>query len=120
VNTVKKTIIEILSRASKGDLPDQVGPEDTLDTIAIYAELVDAGYLTGCVTLGPEGRPCNVAGARITISGRGYLEQLENERAAAGSLSGAKKGGRSLLKLVVLPIVIALIVAWLIKRFGLK
>jgi hypothetical protein len=119
VSTTKQIIIEILRRASKEGLPDQVGPEDTLDTIGIYAELVDAGYLTGSVTLNAVGRPCNVCGARITISGREHLEQLEKERAEKSSLAVARKSGLRLLQWFI-AIATALIIAWIVKRFGLK
>ena len=112
--------LEILNRASKEGLPQQVGPEDTLETIAIYAELVDAGYLTGHIVLGADGRPCNVAGARITAFGREHLEQLEKDRAERSRASVTKNRALWMLRWVVLPVALAIVIAWLTKWFGLK
>ena len=71
-----EVVIEILSRAIGEGLPDQIGPEDTLGRIAVCAELVDAGYLTGHVSLGSDGFPVTLAGARITALGRERLREL--------------------------------------------
>jgi len=118
--TAKDVIVEILTRASSDGLPEQVGPSETLDRIAIYAELVDAGYLTGLVDLGQAGRPETVCGARITALGRQYLEQLTKERRDKRALPIAKRSALWCLRWVVLPVALALGIAWLIKHFALK
>jgi hypothetical protein len=115
-----EVMFEILSRASGEGLPDQIGPEDTLGRIAVCAELVDAGYLTGHVTLGSDGRPVNVAGARITASGRERLRELIEARDQQKSWSVAKRRIQWVWRWIILPLALAVFGGWLIKKFGFK
>ncbi|EEF61761.1 hypothetical protein [Pedosphaera parvula] len=40
-----KAIYLILKRASRGETPEQIGVEETMEEVAIYAELVKWKYL---------------------------------------------------------------------------
>ncbi|EEF63362.1 hypothetical protein [Pedosphaera parvula] len=74
-----KTVYLILQRASKGELPEQIGMNESLEEVGLYTALVDEGYLEGHVSLNEVGVPANVSGIRITFRGHQYLEQLRKE-----------------------------------------
>ena len=66
---------EILRKASRRELPDQLAEDYTLDQLALCAELVEAGYLSGRPILNNE-RVCSIVHPAITLPGREYLEAL--------------------------------------------
>jgi hypothetical protein len=115
--------IEILGRAINEALPNQIGPDEPLERISIYAELIEANYLTGCVMLDEVGQSCNIGGARITAMGREHFHKLQKERADKKSSAKLKKLLRALAKWA-LGIITALIIAiagkWLLQMIGLS
>jgi hypothetical protein len=72
----KQIALEILEQADKIGLPQEATKAESLDRIAVYADLIRAGYLSGAATRDRFHRYNNVLGARITPSGREYLERL--------------------------------------------
>lgn len=117
------TTIEILSRAANEGFPTQIGPDETLERIAIYAELIEANYLAGRVTRDGMGRPCNIAGARITTMGREYLQKLQKEREAKKTSAKLKKSFRGSAKWalgIITALIIAIVGKWLMQKIGLS
>jgi hypothetical protein len=120
---VDALVFDILWRAAQEGLPDQIGPDHTLDEIAIYSELVDAGYLRGHVSRGNMGEPINVGGARITAFGRQYLNELQEVKRAktvSGRVAKLAPGAIKWLFAVVGTIVGGIIGALLMRKFGLS
>ena len=116
----QKFQLEILRKASSEGLPEQVGPDDTLEVVAVYAELLREGYLTGHLSLLENGVVGNVAGAKITLLGRQRIERLEKELDAKKPSAKAGQIFFLFLKYLILPIAIALAIAWLSQFFALK
>ena len=77
--------IDILRKAAAGELPNQLAANYTLDQLAQFAELIDAGLLSGEGIPNEEGQVCSIIHPSITLPGRDALESVANPPALADS-----------------------------------
>lgn len=69
----------ILKRAAGNGLPREIGSADK--DLRTYADLIDAGYLDGCVLVNAGGQPYKVRRPRITESGKEYVLEFCEDNA---------------------------------------
>ncbi|NCC61764.1 MAG: hypothetical protein EOM12_12685 [Verrucomicrobiae bacterium] len=105
-------ILKVLSEAENNALPDQMGPQYTLDELGICKDLIDDGVMDGDPVENEQGRICTIIHPRITLKGRERLRQASEE-------TPIKKHGLKLL-MWILSVVGVLLVAWLINTWGLN
>jgi hypothetical protein len=120
MRSVRHNLISILNRvASAQSFPVDFSSNSTLDEIKLVSDLIDQSYLSGDHTDNEVGVPSCVVVTGITLAGRHYVEQLENEQFNASSM------GKTLTYLkyaavFMLGIIGTLVSQWLAKRLGLK
>ena len=119
MESVRKDLIEILNRiAATKELPIEFGTHATLDEIRLVADLIERDFLDGTHTEDGNGIPINALVTGITLAGREYVDELEDERfkkSSAGRLV-------SFLKYVgvfILGILGTLLTQWIAKKLGL-
>jgi len=118
-------VIKILAELAEGKEYEgnQIGPEHTLEQIQVVADLIEQGCVDGKVLRGNNGRPVCIGFPRITSSGRERLTSLLSGPATKAPLEIAegywKKATPPTLKWIA-GIAAAIVIAWLLKRLGLK
>jgi len=119
MQSVRKDFIRILNRiAAEKNLPVEFSSNATLDEIRLVSELIDHEYLDGFHSENEVGIPCSAVVRGITISGREYVDQLEDEqfkRSSKGKVFAFLKYAGALL----LGVIGTLATQWLAKRLGI-
>ena len=78
---MRKTYIEILNEiAACQDLPKEYGSNASLQEIQLVADLIDKDCLAGDYVRNEVGIPCTAIVTGITIEGRQFADQLEDEQ----------------------------------------
>jgi len=81
MQSVSKDLIAILNRiAASNVFPIEFGATVSMEEIGLVANLLDRGFLDGWHTENQEGVPCNATVTGISLAGREYVDELENER----------------------------------------
>ncbi|MBT7912324.1 hypothetical protein HN588_00285 [Candidatus Bathyarchaeota archaeon] len=115
----EKTIASALKKAASGELSNNFGAKDVAEPLSIYAELIEAGHLSGAVARDSHGHPDAIGGAAITIAGREYLKELE-KGLASKTLLGFLRSKVGYIVSWAIGVATALLVLWLAKLLGLK
>lgn len=114
----QKLYLKVLTIAANEELPSYIG-DNKIAPDHIFLELLNAGHLTGKHEkfMGGGGYFMNLA---ITTYGRQYLQQLISEKENKTIKNKAKNTIKKFLNWTLLSIgaiIVALITAWLIKKF---
>lgn len=117
-SSVNELYIKVLTIAANDGLPSQIH-DNKIAPDHIFDELLKDGYLTGRHEkfLGGGGYFLNL---EITIYGRQYLQQLISEKDNKTIKGQAKTTTKKFLNWIMVSIgaiLVALIIAWFIKKF---
>jgi hypothetical protein len=118
-------IIKILTELAEGKEYEgnQIGPQHTLEQIQVIADLIEHGSVDGKVLRARNGRPVCIGFPRITSYGREHLTSLVSGPATKVPLEIAEGYGKKVVPPIlkwIAGIAAAILVAWLVKRLGLR
>lgn len=117
---MRKDLIAILNRmAATKDFPVHFGANTTLEEIRLVSDLIDRDLLDGTHVENEMGIPCNAIVRGITLTGREYVDELEDrefEKSTQGRLATCLKFGGTFL----LGIIGTLLTQWIAKKLGLN
>jgi hypothetical protein len=117
MESVRPHLIAILNRvAASGGEQIVFADNATLDEIQLVAQLIDDRYLTGDYVCDEDERPCNAVVTGITLTGRRYVEQLEEEHRGAtpkGKIKKWAKYGLAYIGGVLTPVLTQALLKWL-------
>ena len=120
MQSVRTDIIKTLNRiADEAEFPIVYDKDSSLQEIRLISDLIDAGHLDGEYVPDERGVPCAAAVTRITLSGRAYVDELENQRYRQ-SPRGRAVAMVKYCAIFLSGIVATLLTQWLAKLFDLN
>jgi len=127
MESVKQPIVDMILWVIASTPPVFVNGKEDLNRARLASQLINDGYLRGSVASDSQGRPMNVAILDVTIQGRTFCEQLEEEirnaRFAVKAVKTLKKGTILLLAGiggVIGAVIGSVITAIILKKTGMN
>ena len=93
MESVRQKLVELLNRIAESGGEVEFAGNSNMDEIRLVAQLIDDGYLDGSYVPNESGVPCCAMVNSITLSGRKYADQLEEEHAEKSPQGKLKKYG---------------------------
>ena len=118
MESVRADLIRILNQAAKAEEAIEFSDNATLKDIRLVAQLIEDDYLQGDYATDGENKPIQAVVTGISLAGRKYVEELEEERFTHTPLGKTWKSVKYGV-VYVGGIVSAVLIQWLIKRFHL-